>query len=262
MGGGNSVQAIQKSITNNTASIITESMQKASSLAYNEQRVVVTCNAGLEIMTKALAACHELHKDRPYTQIVELCAPYNLKEWRCGINGLEMTTRLNVQLTGEQMNNVEAAVSNDLKSNLSTALQQDMGLLEFGKTTKVKMNAFIDVTTKIFNESIQLIYESMQNVQTVELEGGTLQNVTMDSATESVNDWLMSNSAYLQASNDLAVSIDTDLKNQQSKNTLIIVAIVVGALIVLAIIVAVVYIVSRSKKGSKEGFNIKIEPNV
>lgn len=234
MGAGNSVVGIQRSLTDMVTSNVNKSLQSVNQTDTILQQVILECDELARVTAKNFKKCLEEQK-----RSWELCSVLLEPLKRCRIENIDMSQALNVNLSAEQFDSINATLQQTLQNRLETDLQAQYGLLQFGNNTLAAVRSLAQLTVKVVTEHLQEVLAKIEAQQVIEVRGGTARLVTQKQTADVISSMFQSNSDWVSARNDVAQSVRVSIQQQtQTLNIAFIVgACVVGAALIIVLIV-------------------------
>jgi hypothetical protein len=246
MGIAPSTQNIIKSETNIISNTIMKSVQKANNIVGLTQQISLACNKYREILAPAYLKCLDDFKNHP--QQIAICAPYI--DYQCKLVNVDLKQYVNANVNTNQENTIITTINNDLTKSIRSEIADEFRLLNLSGQTLLSIQELANLTTDIFAKNIQTIMTSLSGKQSIEVEGGVVELVSLQQAIDYVGKFLQQNESWLRASNDLSLSIRADIIAQNSTLNLVLYIGIGVIFLVLAIVLIVIFVQKLKKKSA------------
>jgi flagellar basal body-associated protein FliL len=173
-----------------------------------------------------------------------------------------MKSSLSATLLQKNMNAIKSDIENTLTSALTNSAKQSTGLLQFGDSTKTKINSTTKTVTDQVTNILNTIVSDKDIIQNVTVKDATVSAISQDSAQKSIDNQIMNNSIIQGAVSDLSTSVKAEADQSSGKlgNVMIIIAVIIGILILIGVILVLLKKYGK-KSGGEEG-GIMITPEM
>lgn len=251
MGSGNSSTNSVSSILNIVSTIVTQSMQQAVNVVSLSQYLEADCLAFKLAVDDNIRKCQEdlleLGGTTP-ADILQVCNLNLQNVLTCGGSQIAFRQAVNLNLTADQRSAVQTAVQENLENQLTSQTLASSGLLSFNQKIKDEIAELATAVSEVFNANIQQIYSNTEGRQTVYLNAGLLQFVSLDQNVKNIVNLLMTDRDVVRLSQSIVNDISVQLAAQTSTvSTILWVAIaIIGAVVVVVIVLASIGIIGSS----------------
>ena len=243
----NSIATNSTAINNTVTSVITSSLQSVNNSFMYDQSVSLNCNDFSKAMLASSTKCMNDLQTLPPDQVKILC-DYGLS---CSAGGINMQQNVNVDTVSEQQNVLKTKVSNDLKNELTSDIQQSSGLQIMPDNVKQDITTLVSTTVSILNDNLQSIVKELQSVQKIVNGGGvTINFVTMKQTQSVISNTLQMNSAYTEIVNKIQTDITEAIK-QEGEGMNFVWSVVYGVLIFFALVALIILLLRAIHKKRK-----------
>lgn len=260
MGNNNSVENYVSKITSITVNTIVESYQSHSQDMINTQTLGVDCSTVYANYLNNINNCYILFNEKGCysneTKTYKQCTMDELNKIcsgfqgaNCVANQLRLSQQVAIDTTLSSSSIQWIGIKNDIIEKIQSNISQQLSLGSFNNKVKSNIENVANVLSNNVLQNFQQVYLDIPNQQTVNMAGGNVNVVNLESTINYVNNILQNNEQYTEAVNELAVEIYNNLVQETSyTRTLQTVLFAVATIIIFLIIIGIVLFVAKLKR--------------
>ena len=214
MGGNSSTENITNTITNSITSSIINTMQKMQSNTISSQQATFDCteantargiayNTCVASLNEQLKADKKSSLEEKAAYIKEICF---ISEG-CSAENITIKQTVKSVDTKELVSNMTQDSQSDLKSDLQSTVKSSSGLLQFGNSTKSKIDKEINNVVKNVIENVQELSSFDTIKQSFRMGAGKYKSVSVDQATDTIRNNVETSTDVNKAVTKLAETI-------------------------------------------------------
>jgi hypothetical protein len=247
MGSKPSVPALNETISRIIAKTVMSSVQKATSGVNLTQAVELNCSTFRDIVAPALFACLEQFKG--VTNQLKICDP--LLNGNCRLLNVNLSQYVVSKISAAEVELAESALKTNLELEIRQQLSESYGLFNFSALTSQSINAITNQTVQIFAQNAQTILSALSVTQSIQVNGADIQLADLTQSVDFVANYLQTNNSFVRASNDLAISIRSNILEQNSLLNKVLYSGIGIVAIVLIVVLAIIFIKKSGSKGKR-----------
>lgn len=248
MGGGNSTNITSTSIQNSTITAVTQILQSSSNSASTTESLNIDCNQFNKDITTAYLSCLDKVKNPDGSidpaKVIAICGP--IQTMKCGADHVDFSSTLHVNLTSDQISQIQQDLSSNLSDTIKSQIQQDNGPLEFDNNANNSVTSVANAVTTIMTLQTLQSLSTLDNVESITVSGGTVSFVSMNTVVDFLSKISQSSTAFITSTTKLAA--DLEAVNDQSSglfNLKDIRSLVIGIIIILVAIGVVLWVLKN-----------------
>ena len=246
MGGiGSKTKLTAESVNRAVTSVVTNSIQNATSQSTQDQLIKVNCTDYNKQMVRFVLECYAQYPNEKVEVLERLCNPSIFLG--CGINGLEMKQAVNVDFKTDQQKASNIFIQTDLDTKIKATIKETTGLIDIGNSVEEDIKTLNETVQTFVTNDIQNILQTSKQQQTIYLENGAITAVKLDQFSDAIFKNVQTNTAVLNAVTKLVADVDVEI-DKQPMDVGLLAGIIAGSIGGLLIIIAIVTVVIRRKK--------------
>lgn len=260
MGNNNSVENYVSKITSITVNTIIESYQSHSQDMINSQTLGVDCSTVYLNYLNNVNNCYKLfnekgcysndtktYKQCTMDELNKICSSF--QGANCVANQLRLSQQVVIDTSLSSSSAQWIDIKNDIVDKVQSNISQQLSLGSFNNKVKSNIENVASVLSNNVLQNFQEIYLNIPNQQTVNMAGGNVNVVNLESTINYVSNIVQNNKQYTEAVNELAVEIYNNLVQETSyTRTLQTILFAISAIIIFLILVGIVLFVFKLKK--------------